>query len=140
MFYVFPLTIPANTTEETPLEEVVKVTHGILHRLEIAFPAGCAGLAHLVVLHWEHPLSPTNKGVSFAADNYTIPINDYFELFFAPYTLKLRGWNLDDSYPHTITVRVGILPEDVAAHIYGRRRKADKAKLYEAFGMPQPGG
>lgn len=138
MFYDFALTIPANTTEASPLEEVVKVTHGVLHRVEIAFPAGCAGLAHLVILHWGFQLYPTNPGGSFASDDYTIPIDDYFELFFAPYTLKLRGYNEDDTYSHTITVRIGVLPEDVAAHVYGKRKKVDRAKLYEAFGLPLP--
>lgn len=140
MFYDFALTIPANTLESAALEDVVKVTHGVLHRVEIAFPAGCAGLAHLVILHREFQIYPTNPGGSFASDNYTIPIDDYYELFDVPYSLKLRGWNLDDTYPHTLTVRLGILLEDVAAHIYGRRKKVDRNQLYQAFGLPLPGG
>jgi hypothetical protein len=138
VYYDFTLTIPANTTESSPTEDVVRVTHGVLHRIEVAFPAGCAGLAHLVILYREFQLYPTNPEGNFASDNYTIPIDDYFELFDHPYTLKLRGWNLDDTYSHTITVRLGIYPEDVAAKLYGRRRKADQRLLYESFGIPYP--
>lgn len=140
MFYDKAFTVPANTARSSPVETVLQLSHGVMHYLEIGFPAGCAALAHLVLLHQDHQLYPTNPEGSFAADYHIIPIRDYFELFYEPFALKLRGWNLDDSYPHTITVRIGILPADVAAHIYGRRKKADRRKLYEAFGLPAPGG
>ena len=122
------------------MEVELKLTHGVIHYIEIGFPAGCAGLAHLVLLHGEHQLYPTNPEGSFAANGYVIPINDYFELFYAPFEITLRGWNLDDTFPHTLSVRINVLQEDVAAHIYGQRREGDRDKLYSAFGLPPPPG
>ena len=113
MFYDFAVTIPAGTTEDDPVEQVLKLTHGVIHRVEVEFPAGCRGYAHLVLLHEEHQLYPTNPDEDFNAEGYTIPIDDYFPLTTEPYSLKAVGWAPDASYNHTITVRIGILPEEI---------------------------
>lgn len=110
MFYSHSLTIPANTSADTPEEYDLQVTHGLLHRIEVEFPRGCAGLVHLVIEHWESQLYPSNPDGDFSTDGYTIAFDDYFELYHSPYLLRLVGWNEDDTYSHTVTVRVGILP------------------------------
>lgn len=110
MFYDVSFTIPANTTKAAPLEQHVKLSHGVIHRVEVGFPSGCAGLAHLQILEGAHHVWPTNPAGSFNTDDYTIPIDDYYELFEEPYTLTLVGWNEDDTFSHTLEVRFGILP------------------------------
>ena len=135
MYYDIPVTIPANTPELSPIEVEVKLTHGVIHRVEVEFPAGCAGLAHLQILRYDHQIYPTNPEGSFNTDDYIVPIDDYFELIEAPYTLKLRGWNLDDTYEHTITVRIGIYPDWVARALYGPSSQEERDRLREAFGL-----
>ena len=51
MFYVLPLTIPADTPETDPIEEELALTYGVIQRVEIEFPPGCAGLAHIKILY-----------------------------------------------------------------------------------------
>ena len=53
------------------------------------------------------------------AEGYTIPIDDYFPLDAAPYSLKAVGWAPDAEYDHTITVRIGILPEEILSPLFG---------------------
>lgn len=113
MFYDVSFTIPANTTKAAPTELDVKLTHGVVHRVEIGFPSGCAGLAHLQIRNALNQVWPTNPEGDFNTDDYTIPIDDYYELFEEPYILTLVGWNLDDTYSHTLEVRLGILPPEV---------------------------
>ena len=115
MYYDFSFTIPANTAQENPLEQECKLTHGIIHRVEIAFPSGCAGLAHIQIKEGLHQLWPTNPEGSFNTDNFTVLINEFQELYRAPFTLTLLGWNEDDTYPHTLEIRFGILPERILA-------------------------
>ena len=110
MFYSHALTIPANTTKGSPTEYDLKVTAGLLHRVEVEFPTYCAGLAHLVIIRWGSQLFPTNPQGDFASDGRAIAFDDYYMLEAAPYLLRLRGWNDDDTFSHTVTVRVGILP------------------------------
>jgi len=111
VFYDFSFTIPANTPQNSPAELRCKLTQGITHRVEISFPPGCAGLVYLQIFDNAHQVYPTNPGGSFKTDSYTIAFNDYYELKSEPYTLRLVGWNEDDTYDHTLEVRFGILEE-----------------------------
>jgi hypothetical protein len=110
VYYDVSFTIPANTAKASPKEDDVKLTHGVIHRVEIGFPSGCRGLAHVQIRHGLHQVWPTNPDGDFRADRYTIPINDYYQLLEEPYILTLVGWNLDDTYDHTLEMRFGILP------------------------------
>lgn len=113
MYYDFSFTISANTTKASPHTEKVKLTYGIIHRLEIGFPRGCAGLVHFVILEALHQRWPTNPQGSFNTDGYTIAFNEHLKFTRKPYILTLSGWNLDDTYDHTLEVRIGILPQEV---------------------------
>jgi len=94
VYYNFTLTIPANTAATDREEKRVKLTHGVITRVEVSFPRGCAGLAHLQIYENGHQVWPTNPDGDFASDDYTIPIDEYHEFFRAPYQLRLSGWNL----------------------------------------------
>ncbi|MBA7560745.1 hypothetical protein ES708_02376 [subsurface metagenome] len=113
MFYDFSFTIPANTSKYPLYIKRAKLTHGIIHRVEIGFPDGCGGLVHLRIKRGLFQVWPLNPDGDFNSDNYTIAFNDFYELFSAPYLLTLHGWNLDDAFPHTLEIRFGILPADV---------------------------
>ena len=113
MYYDFSFTIPANTAKASPEELEVKLTHGIVHRVEVGFPPGCAGLVSCVIKEGLHQHWPTNPDGAFNFDDYTISFNEFLEFTRKPYTLTLQGWSEDDTYDHTIEVRIGVLPIDV---------------------------
>lgn len=113
MFYDFSFPIPANTPQASPITLECKLTHGIIHRVEVGFPPGCAGLAYNQIRDGLHQVWPTNPEGAFNADNYTIVFNEHYDLHTTPYTLILVGWNDDDTFPHTLEVRFGILPKEV---------------------------
>ena len=109
MFYDFAILVPVNTSESSPAEQDLKLTHGIIHRIEVQFPIGTLALAHCRLEHHSFGELPTNPSGSFATDGYTIPIDEYLEFFAEPYIIRATCWNDDDTYPHTITVRIGML-------------------------------
>ncbi len=113
MFYDFSFTIPANTLKTNPQTLDCKLGHGIIHRVEIGFPAGCAGLVHCTTKEGLHQHWPTNPDGSFKTDGYTIAFNEHLKFTRKPYVLTLVGWSFDDTFPHTLEVRIGILPEEV---------------------------
>lgn len=115
MYYETSITIPANTSRSSPEEVELKVTQGIIHRGEIEFPWGCAGLAHVSVHYQEHQIWPANPSGDIASDDHVVPIDDIIRLDSAPYLLDIRGWNDDDSYSHTLRVRVGLLRREELA-------------------------
>ena len=131
MYYETTITIPADTLKSAPTEVELRVTQGIIHRIELEFPRGCAALAHVALYYHEHQFSPTNPDGDYASDGYVIPINDLLPLDSAPYTIEIRGWNDDDSYSHTIRVRMGILrPEQLGL---GTPRPGILTRLKEAL-------
>lgn len=117
MYYEFAITVSANTAESSPVEQYLKLTHGLIHHIEIQFPIGCAGLAHCQLLSPNFGSLPTNPSGDFSSDGYTIPIDENLEFFAEPYIIKARLWNDDETYPHTITIRVGMFESKTALWI-----------------------
>jgi hypothetical protein len=110
MLFQADITIPASTTQASPTTETLKIAHGIITKIMVRPRPGHAALAHLVILHHEHQIAPSTEGMSFSGDTFPIDWEEYYESYQPPYELKLKGWNDDDTYPHTFTVFVVVLP------------------------------
>ncbi|MBA7582459.1 hypothetical protein ES708_24387 [subsurface metagenome] len=119
MYYDFAVVVGTGNTVDNPKEEDLELTKGVIHRIEVEFPRGCRGYVHLELLHREHRVWPTNREGDFAGEGYTIPIDEHYKLTSEPYALKARAWGVDCGYPHTITVRIGVLPEAVLSPLAG---------------------
>lgn len=119
MFYSFPLELPANTLERSPVESKVSLNFGAICYVEIEFPSRCVGLAKVRVLHRRRHLWPTNPDGWFYTDGKVIKWDEYYELFELPFELTLQGYNDDDTFPHTPIVRMNVLPPLVALAKYG---------------------
>lgn len=119
MYYDFAVLVETKHKVDSPKEEELLLTHGIIHRVEVEFPAGCRGQVYLQVLHREHQVWPTNPQGAFNGEGYTVPIDEHYKLTSEPYALKAVAWGVDCSYPHTITVRIGILPEKIISPLKG---------------------
>ena len=113
MYYDFSFTIPANTLKKTPVELEAKLTSGVIHRVEIGFPAGPRHMVYIAIRKGLHQVWPTNPEGSFNSDNFTIVINEFYPLLTAPYKLTLQGWSPDTTYAHNIEVRFALLPPEV---------------------------
>lgn len=108
MLYDFAFTIPANTTKDAPARLDARVIRGTIHRLEVQFPSGCAGLVHVVIRRFGRQLWPSNTEGSFASDGHAISCDVSYDIVEQPTLLELVGYNDDDSYDHTVTVRFGL--------------------------------
>jgi len=110
MLFQASITIPKNTTETSPTEAILKIAHGILTKIMVRPRPGHAALAHLIILHHEHQIAPSTENMDLHGDAAPIDWEEYYESYQPPYELKLKGWNEDDTYPHTFDVMVAILP------------------------------
>ena len=110
MLFQADITILKNTTQASPKVETLKIAHGIITKIMVRPRPGHAALAHLVILHHEHQIAPSTEGMSLSGDTFPIDWEEYYESYQPPYELKLKGWNDDDTYPHTFTVYVVVLP------------------------------
>lgn len=110
MLFQASITIPKNTTSSSPTTQTIKIAHGIISKIMVRPRPGHASLAHLVILHHEHQIAPSTENMDLHGDAPPIDWEEYYESYQPPYELKLKGWNDDDTYPHTFDVYVAILP------------------------------
>lgn len=110
MFYVEDIITSADTSKSVAVTTSSKFWAGVIHKIEVMFPPGCAGLLHVRIFHQGHQVYPSDEDQSFAGDDETVSFNDYYELQPGANTLKIETWNEDDTYSHTVHVRVGVLP------------------------------
>ena len=114
MFYDFAISIPAGTLESSPVEEVLELNEGIIHRVEVEFYPGPRRYVWVKIFRHEHQLWPTNPDGSFKTDAYSIAFDEYYELKGEPLQLLVRGYSPDADYPHVVTIRIGILESKMA--------------------------
>lgn len=115
MFYDKLITIPAGTLKSNPIIQSLLLTKGVVNHVEIVFPAGCHNTVSCVIMHQEHQLFPTNPDGSFQSDNDIIKFEDWFELNAEPYEVKIIAWSPLSAYDHDITVRIGVINNEVAS-------------------------
>jgi len=108
MDYWFQKTTPAGTAETDALELELKLTEGVITQVWMVHPEGCQSLAHAAIFEGDHQLFPHNRGNSYHGNDVPMIWADEYELK-APALLKLKTWNKDDTYEHTVYVRITVL-------------------------------
>lgn len=111
MIYQCSLSIPPNTAQSSPTRNTVIMTKGTITKVEIIFPPGCSGLVHLQILHHESIIFPSSPDESFIGDTFPIMWNEDFTIDENPFTLVVKGWNLDTRYSHSPIVRFEMLSQ-----------------------------
>jgi hypothetical protein len=112
MFYEQRITIQPNTTEANAYSIPLNVHPGIVKHVQVVFPPGCCGLAHLQVKYLERTIYPANINSDISGDGESISFDEDIILRDPPFEFTLVGWSEDDTYPHTIIVRMQILSEE----------------------------
>lgn len=93
--------------------QILNVTKGLIYRVEVDFPAGCAGLLKVHINDGGHQLYPSTPGETFHTDDKVIAFKDTYLKFSKPFQFDIYTTNDDDEYPHTIQVRMGMVSEAI---------------------------
>lgn len=91
---------------------------GVLTDVVIHFPAGCFALVHVGAYDGLHQVFPTNPNGKYALDDYTLHIEDEYEMESGKSKLILKGWNEDEEFDHTIKVSFRIVPYELYSPVY----------------------
>ena len=114
MFYDFAIVIAANTLESAPVEQTLKLTAGVIQKVSLLFPPGPHGMVKLKLMEGGHQFLPTNPEGYFCSDDEVLNIDEFYELTSGDYSLKAVAYSEGTLFPHTISLRIGILrPEEV---------------------------
>jgi len=101
--------IPANTTSSNPKITRFKINKGVIYRVWVDFPPGCAGLVRLRMYHEGHPFLPVDKDAYITGDNFVFVYPVFYEVLEEPMIISVECWNLDDTYSHTIHVQLLVI-------------------------------
>ena len=113
MFYKTDFTIPSGTLVGSPVTARIRAAKGILHRLRMVFPSGCAGLVGVQLFHGGHPITPTTQGQWIKGDGTSFDLKEFYPLPKDMNLLTIKGYNTDTVYSHTILIGIGVLPRFV---------------------------
>lgn len=116
MFYAWNVTLPYGKTAANKTKLELLLEKGTITRFELTFPTGCANLAFVHVNDALHQVYPKNPDYQFTGNGITIYSTDEYEIKEPPYTLQFYGWNTDDTYPHTVTIRIQLVPAKEIMH------------------------
>lgn len=110
LFYVWDITVPADTAELNPIYQKLKLSAGIITNINIKFPDGCNGMVKVRILRWTFQLVPLSNGEWVTGNGETVPTETSYELLEVPFELEFQACSPSTSYPHKITIRIEVSP------------------------------
>lgn len=110
MYYAWNITLTKAGSAASPEKTILAIEKGTIVRCETVFPFGCAGLVFTHINQSLHQVYPKNTDYQNTGDGETIIATDEYEIKEEPFQLEFYGWNTDDDFDHTITVRIQIIP------------------------------
>lgn len=109
MIYEARVLVPANTSQDAPVEQSFSVHPGTVQQVEVQFPSGCAGLVHAVIKYQEIQVWPSNLDQDFIGDDTHLIFPEDLEVSRAPYQFSIEAWSEDDTFEHTVIARLAIV-------------------------------
>jgi len=116
MYYAWNFTLTQNRSELTKTVTNLYLEKGTITRIEVIFPVGCANLVFVHLNDALHQVWPKDPQYKFIGDGANIVCTDEYEIKEPPFMIQFHGWNTDEVYPHTITVRIQIVPAKEILH------------------------
>ena len=113
MIYAATIEHKNKTDDGTVKHTVLKVTKGLVYKVDFYFPSGPSGLVGVKVFDGAFQVWPSTIGEWFASDNETIRFDDMYLKESAPYQFDIYTYNNDVAYDHTMMVRVGLVSKEV---------------------------
>jgi hypothetical protein len=109
MQFTYPVEVDPNTEESSPTRVQTKLCVGVLQKVSVYFPWGCAGLVGIRILHYEHQLCPTNPDEWYIGNEIFIEFESEYLILEGWNDFKVEGYNEDDFYTHTPIVSFNVL-------------------------------
>jgi len=113
MIYTANITTSMNTPQTSLTQTVLRVTKGLVYKVEVYLPAGSAGLMGVAVFDGLFQLWPSTVGDFFVGEDQQIAFDDMYLKESAPYQFDIYSYNTDDTYDHFASVRVGLVSKEI---------------------------
>jgi len=90
----------------------LRVTRGLVYKVELFFPRGSAGLLGAAIFDGGCSVWPSNVGEFFTGDDELISFDDLYLKEAAPYEFDIYTYNLDTEHNHAVDVRLGLVSKE----------------------------
>ena len=108
MFYSRTLTIPSKTYQASPVRANMRLSEGIVRRVWVRWRWGTGGLCGVRMRYREYVHWPLSQEEWFPSTPSPLEFADSFKLSDVPSTIVLEGYNIDDTFDHTVWVAFDI--------------------------------
>lgn len=119
MLFEYPLTVLADTAEGEGEPLQCLLSAGVVTRVAVQFPAGCAGMVHVSIWRGEHQVWPVNLDEAISGEDAIVSWPESYDLDDEPFGFEVRGWSPGTTYPHVITFRFALLSLEEAQSARG---------------------
>jgi len=111
MLYAWDIKLTKDHSIATPEKTILKMEKGTITRCEVVFPTGCCSLVKIHINDGLHQVWPKNPDYQLSGNGGIIASTDEYPIKEPPLELQFYGWNTDEVYHHTITVRLQLVPQ-----------------------------
>lgn len=115
MLFAWDITIAADTVVTAAKEQNLKLSKGVIVKISVKYPSGCHGLVKMRLQHRRFQIVPLTSGEWLTGDDEAVDFLEYYELSHAPYELKFIGVSSGTTFPHTLAIRIVVLPKKIAS-------------------------
>jgi len=138
--YSFSRAIPASTSFNNAIEQPLKLCPGILVQAIINIPYGVQFLARFQILDGLLNVLPGTEGEYYTGEGPAEAPPIWHPLTKEPFELTWKLWNIDDTYEHTIVMKLIVLPDEIATNVKAMRElTAEVQKLHAILTGKVPG-
>jgi len=113
MFFSYNITVTTSHTEASPKKDVLDLSAGIIHQVDILFPSNSTKNIYVRIFHGGYQLIPTNRLEAIRADNTIISTREFFELSPGNHKLFIHAWNTHSTDSFLVSINIGLLPRKV---------------------------
>ena len=113
MLYTKEIIFTKNGSLTNQISSNIKAARGVIHKVDIVFPPGCAGLVKVAICLGSAPMTPSTAGMTISGDAEIVTIPEFINLRKDFNIVKIKGFNTDDTFDHTIFFRIYVLPKEV---------------------------
>ena len=113
MLYTKEITFTSGGTVTNQTSSNIKAARGIIHKIEIVFPSGSAGLVKIAIFLGASPMIPSTAGMTISGNAEIVQIPEFIQLRKDFNIITIKGFNEDDTFDHTIFFRIYVLPKEV---------------------------
>jgi hypothetical protein len=131
MLYVAKLTVPKNTGDSAPVSIDMNPHEDVVQSAQVMFPTNAAGLVGVRILDRDSRFAPAPSSPTgwITGDGVTVEWDQDYTLSGPSHRVQVQAYNLDDTYPRTVEVRMEIVPRSMRQVLQALAEELRQARL-----------